>query len=1114
MKSISADYSQLIKNLEQFIKKYHLNQIIRGTLFASALIVAFFLLINFIENQWFLSQAGRKIMWYSFLATSLGSIVYWIALPVSRYFKIGDSLSHEQAASIIGSHFSSVEDRLLNILQLQKEASHQPENELLLASIQQKSFEIKPVSFPKAIDLGKNRKYLKFSLPPALVLLGLLLMSPGLIKEPTTRLIQNSKDFEREAPFRFVLQNTELKIEQYQDFDIQLQIEGDVLPSEVFVHLDGVSYRMKDQGKGAFTHRVSNVQKNKAFYFTASWVQSADYQLVVIEKPVLSSFEVELDYPAYTGRKDELIKNTGDLIVPVGTRLRWIFDVVNTDQLDLLFVKNAEWLKPERHGEQSYILEKRVTETDQYRVYLKNKHSARPDSMQYSLNIIPDQYPNIQLERFVDSTQTDWIYFAGAAGDDYGVSKLQFRYRVKSSTGEEGPLHSKMISYQGKESISFEYAWNIDELGLRPGDEIVYYFEVFDNDGIAGPKSSRSNVMSTYLPSLEELEEKMEENDEAVKKELDDKLKEARRLQDDIKRARERLLEQKQLEWQNKEDLERFMDKQEEMRKDLEKAKEQLQENIENLEKQEKSSEDIREKQEKLEEMFEELVDEESQELMDKIQELMEQLDRDQALDLMEQMEMSQHQMEQNMDRLLELYKQLELELEVQQQIDKLNELAEKQEELAEETEEQKKENDELKKEQEDIKNEFEKVQEKQEGIEKKNQELDKPKSMEDQKENMDDIEKDMDSAQDQLQQGKNGGASKKQKSAAQKMRQMAQSMEQEMEEDEQEQLAEDLKALRQLLENLVGLSFDQEDLVALLSKARINTPHYISLVQDQHKLKRDFALIEDSLRALAKRQFQIETFVLEKLTEINDEMDGSMERLEERQKSQASDHQRRTMTSVNDLALMLSEAMNRMQQQMAAMMKGNQMCNNPGGGKQGKSGAAGNVPMDKITEGQKNLNSEMEKMAKARQQGKSPGSKEFAQAAARQAALRKALENLQKENSQQGKASGLLQELIDQMDKTEVDLVNKRLTNEMLKRQQEIMTRLLEAERADKQREWDNKRKSESAVQQDRTLPPSLESYLRERKAALDVFKPVSPQLNPYYKFLVEAYYRQLKSQ
>lgn len=447
--------------------------------------------------------------------------------------------------------------------------------------------------------------------------------------------------------------------------------------------------------------------------------------------------------------------------------------------------------------------------------------------------------------------------------------------------------------------------------------------------------------------------------------------------------------------------------------------------------------------------------------------------------------------------------------------MEKLEELAEEQEQLSEETEKGETPQEELEQKQEDINEKFDEIQEKQKELEEKNKELERPKEMGDQEEQMEDIDKELDKSKKELGEQQNQKASKSQKKAAQKMKEMAESMQSAMQSGEMEQMQEDMAALRQLLENLVTLSFDQEALIEDLNKSRINTPRYVELVQQQFKLKDDFRLVEDSLQALSKRVFQIESFVTEKVTEIKTNMKESLDQLEERKKSQATSNQQYTMKNVNDLALMLNEVMAQMQQQMSNMMSGSQMCDKPGG----QGGKSGKVPMDKITKSQGELNKQMEQMKKSMKEGGQQGegsSKQFAEMAKRQAAMRKALRELQKEKQQKGNGGSggqELQEIIDQMNKVETDLVNKRLTNEMLKRQQEILTRLLEAEKAEREREYDNKRKAERASLQERKMPPSLEEYIKKREAEIEMYKTVSPSLKPYYKFLVEEYFKSLKN-
>lgn len=488
--------------------------------------------------------------------------------------------------------------------------------------------------------------------------------------------------------------------------------------------------------------------------------------------------------------------------------------------------------------------------------------------------------------------------------------------------------------------------------------------------------------------------------------------------------------------------------------------------------------------------------------------------------------------MEMEMDRLLELFKNLEVEKEMKDIMEKLEELAEKQEELAKETEEEKKPMDELKKEQEELNKEMEKLEEKMKETEKKNEELERPKDLgEENEEQMDDIQEDMEESKDKMDKQDSKGSSGSQKQAAKKMKKMAGSMGAAMESGQKEQAEEDIKALRQLLENLVNLSFDQEDLNDNLKYTEVYTPRYTKITAQQFKLKDDFGLIQDSLVALAKRNDKIESYVTEKVTEVKADMADALNSLECENCSQGSQrkrgldeamvHQRRVMKNVNDLALMLSESMEQMQQQMSGMMSGSQMCNKPGSG----AGKPGNVPTDKITEGQKELNAEMKKMAEKQGKGKDGkkgkdgqggnSAKDFAKAAARQAALRRALEETAKERGEQGKgASEELQELIESMDKVETDLVNKRLDNQLLMRQQDILTRLLEADKADKQRDKDEKRKADRGQDVKKELPAALKAYLKEREAETEMYNKVSPALRPFYKQLVDEYYKALKGQ
>jgi hypothetical protein len=1119
--SYQDNYQLLIEKLDQFIRKFYTNQIIRGSLYSLALLLVLFLGLNFLEYHFYFKPAIREALFFSFVGISAVALLIWVAIPLLHYFRLGKIITHEQAARIIGDHFTDVKDKLLNVLQLKNQADSTVSRELILASINQKSEEIRPVPFQSAIDLSQNKKYLKYTLPPLLLLIILLFAAPSLITDSTNRLLKYNREFEKPAPFRFIVDQEALQVVQYGEFPLRINVEGEALPNEVFINVDNIQYRLTKEDNSTFSYRFSNVAKDTDFRLFSSGIESQEYTLSVLKKPNITGFEVKLDYPAYTGRSDEELKSIGDLTLPAGTNIDWIFNAENTDNIAIRFANASDLQEVKRFSDNLFTYKKKALKDEIYRLFISNEALPNADSVTYSITVIPDLYPVIKAEKFQDSINAKLLFFVGEASDDYGLLSLSFNYRIKRD-GREGDLKTLKIQKQEGKNIQYDHIWDLNELDLKPGDEVTYYFEVFDNDGVNGSKSSRTTLMVYSMPTVEEFEKMQEENSEQIKDKLFKAMQESKKIQEEMKKLRDKVLQQKDLDWQTRKELEKLLDRQKELQKEMDDARKAFEENRKNQEEFAQPDEQMQEKQEQLENLMEETMDDEMKELMQKIEELLQELQKDQALEMMEEMQSDQEQKEKDLDRLLELYKQLELEYEMQQTIDKLEKLGEEQQKLGEETEktdqenqgksnqEQKQQQEELQQGQEDINKKFDDIEKKMEELEKKNDQLKNKKNFDDQQQERDDIQEDLNDSKQNLQQNQNQKASRKQKSAAKKMKEMAGSMSAQMQAQDMEQMEMDIKALRQLLENIVTLSFDQEGLMNQFQPVEINTPRYVELTQEQKKIQDDFKVVEDSLYALAKRVIQMESFITDKVGEIKDNMRKSLDNLEERQKPQAAEQQQRGMKNLNDLALMLSEVMQQMQMQMSGMMPGSQMCSNPGG----SGGGKGKEPSDKISEGQKELNEGMKKMQQGMQPGgNSPSSKEFAQMAARQAALRKALAEKQKELQGKGQGSKELEEIIEQMNKIETELVNKRLNNEMLKRQQDILTRLLEHEKAERQREYDNKRKSESAAEKERKMPPSLEEYIKKREAEVEMYNTVNPSLKPYYKNLVEEYYKSLKS-
>jgi hypothetical protein len=1102
------NYSLLIEKLDGFIRKFYINQLLRGALYTVGAVLGLFILLNILEYYMYFNTGVRTAMFWGFMAISATALYQWVALPLMHYFRLGQVISHEKAAQIIGSHFTNVQDKLLNILQLKQQSGNAIYADLINASIDQKSNEIKLVPFQAAIDLGKNRKYLRYALPPIMLFLFLLLGAPNILREGTMRLWNSGKKFEKPAPFKFVINPDSLRTVQFADYILKVKVEGQALPNEMFINLGNVQYRLTKDAANEFSYKFVNVQKDVPFNLFAGGLESDEYTLGVLRKPSILSFDVKLNFPDYIGRKNEDMNNVGDLVIPQGTTIGWVFNAQNTDNLKLRF-SNDGANDAKRFDNDLFSYNRRALKDETYKIFISNNLLPNADSVAYTITVIPDLHPQISVEEFKDSINTRLAFFAGEATDDYGLLNLTFNYQIKKVKGGQMPMNTVKIEKQAGKQVNYQYTWDLRNLDLQPGDEVTYYFEIFDNDGVNGSKSARTNLMQYKMPTLDEFRKQQAENSEEIKKDLEKSLKESLKIQEELKKLRDKVLQKKELDWQSRKEMEKLLERQKQLQQQIQQAKNNFEQNNKQQQDFKQQNEELTQKQEELEKMFEETISEETKKLMEDIQKLLEEMNKDQMLEKMEKMELSSEELSKELDRMKELYKQLEVEQLQQQQIDQLEQMAKEQEELAKETEESKKSDEELKKEQDELNKKMDDLQKKAEELKEKNEDLKRPQKIEDQKQEMQDTKQDMKDAKQDLNDSKKKSASKKQKSAANKMKNMANKMKQNKQSGEQEQMEEDIKMLRQLLENLVGLSFAQEQNMKEVGTSTINTPHYVELAQQQYKLKDDFKVVEDSLQALASRNFKIEGIITSKVTEIKGSIKNSLEELEERRVPTANENQQRTMKGLNDLALMLSEIMEQMQQEMASGMPGNQSCKKPGK-KSGEGEGKGREPKDKISKGQQGLNDQMKDLKKRMegQKGGAPGmSKEFAQMAAKQAALRNALREMQKQKQEQGKGNKQLDEIMSEMDKVETDLVNKRLTNEMMKRQEEILTRLLEEERAEREREQDEKRQAETAKQQPAKMPPALEEYLKKRQAEIEQFRTVSPALKPYYKQLVEEY-------
>ncbi len=1185
---MASEQNILIYKLDEFIRKYYKNQLIKGLLYTSGLLVAAFLFLVVAEYFAEFGTTTRTILFYSFLATSGFVLFKYIAIPVLKLNKLGEVISYDEAANIVGTHFNNINDKLLNTLQLQRNSGSILSPDLLTASINQKMEELKPIPFTSAIDIGENKKYLKYALPPIALMLLVLVIKPSIIKDGTERIVFHQTYFEKAAPFQFAINNKSLEAIQQQDYVLELKLNGNEIPNEVFINVDGVDHKMKKVDNVNYNYTFKNVQKNLDFVFNAAGFNSKSYELSVLPKPMLMKFDIQLTYPTYLNKKNETVSNIGDMQLPQGTKMQWVFHTKNTDNIFLNFADTLVDIS--RSSEDEFAFSKRMMQSTSYSIKTMNHFlKQNPDSVNYTINVIPDQVPLIDVSEKTDSLNPKNIYFSGTIKDDYGFNRLAFKYvhYTQDSTGKSIVKNGEQIMGVNKTQITQPYYYFLDasRFNVLPGDKIEYYFEVWDNDGVMGSKSAKTQTMLFKAPTIDELNQATDKNNSEIKKDLDDGIKKAKDLQKDINDLGKKLTEKKQMGYEEKKKLEDILKKQNELKNKIEETKQENQLNNQQQQENQQLDESLLEKQKQLEQLFENIMTPEMKKLFDELNKMLDKLDKNQVQQKLEELKLSNKDMEKELDRTLEAFKQMEVEQKLQQAIDKLDELKDKQDALKKETEgnkdnqekkadkpksdenksdnkdsksdnkdktesKDKKEasNKELEKKQDDLNKQFEDLKKELKEMQEKNAALEQPNELPKTEEKQNEISKEMEKSSEQLNQNNKKNASKSQKEASDKMQEMKDQMQKAMDSMEKEEQEEDMQSIRQILENLLNLSFAQEDLMGQLSKIRADNPQYLKITQTQKKLQDDSKIIEDSLLALSKRNPKISADVNREISAINMNMSKAVYELAERMQSNAQMRMQYSMTSINNLALMLNESLEQMQKEAKEGKPGSGSCKKPGKGKKPSSSSGNKPSMQSMKQMQQQLNKQLEELKKQLEQGQKPGgqkpgskpgekpggqkpggksgmgqqggqngtmpgtqgqgmSEQLAKMAAQQEALRRQMQQMMDKIKKEG-GSNPGGNITDMMEQTEKDIVNRQITQETMKRQQDIITKLLESEKAEREREQDEKRKSNEAKSELLSNPSQFLEYKRLKEKELELLNTVPPSLTPYYKQKVNEYF------
>jgi len=1103
-----SKFNLLLHKLDKFIKRYYKNLIIRGVIYFAAITGIVFLLWILLEYYGYFSTAVRGILFYTFICANIYLLIKYILNPLLKLFKIGKVLDNEEAARLVGRHFRGiVDDKIVNVIQLHKFLEKDGKNvDLLIAGINQKSEKLINVQFENVIRYNENLKYLFWAVVPAFIITFLVIFSPFVVYEPAKRIVQYRTPFERAAPFSVYITNENLTAFQNDDFKLKMEIEGNVLPQKVMINYDNVEYLTNPEKAGKFNYVFRNIQKKKQFIITAGGFQFGPYELDVVPKPVINNFVIVVSSPDYTGIEDKTYRNYGDISVAAGSEINMRFNTRFADSVIIVTDNVKKYMGEKEPG--IFEFSKVINESIAYKVSTGNEYTDRGDSLKYSVNAIPDRYPEIAVSQYEDSVLIAHRFFSGQIRDDYGFEQLKFKYRViDGMENQKTKFKTDNIDIdENATNQTFMYHFDLNLADVLPGNVVEYYFAVWDNDAINGPKKTSSRKFSYQVPGYDEIAESAIKEYEEIGEDIGTNITEVSRTRDDIDDLRKKLLERDDIGWEEKEAFRELAERYEKMKERMDELSEKKKESEFKYEQLREKSESIKKKQEEIQRIFDEAVSDELKELFEKIAEELEKLGRDEMYEYLEKMDFEFSHFHDQLDRVLELFKMLEFENILQESIERAERLKEEQQELMEDVDQKAELDESLFEEQKDIKESFDGLSELLEKLEEKNRQLKRPQNIPDTRDVQHNIDYDLRRALEEMLNRDHENTLKHQNSTVEGMDQLSQMLQNFQSTLFQQELAEDARLLRQLLQNLLKTSFNQEDLMKEVRSVNINDPRYVEMIQDQRKIFDDLRVIEDSLTALSKRQVQIESYINREIAGINMNIEKAIKDMINRRRHAAASRQQFVMTHVNNLALMLNESLQNMQMQLAMQEGFGQPMDNGQGMQQS---------MQDIIDMQEAVNEMLQEMREGHQPV--PGetgeettlSEQLARMSMQQEDVRNKLRELTEElRKELDFSTRELEQIQRDMERTELDIVTRNITRQTILRQERILTRLLEHDRALMKRDFEDERVGEIPEFYELSNPEDIFEYNRLKEKQIEMLKMQQMEFNRFYNNLIETYF------
>lgn len=1103
---------------------YATEAITNGFLFGTVILSCLSVLM-LLELLFHFDATGRTIFVVLSAVAFVACATWFVLRPILRlvgFLKVEDDFA---IAKRVGDYFPTIRDGLTNFLQLRQEATNGASlysMDLLEASFSDFADLVKPIDFNHSVDESAIAAMRKWFAGSAIGMLMLFILFPASTPAAFFRLAHFNTEFAAPPKYTFDVSpgNTEVVKGEKVAIKVRLSTADELVFRPKVLDL---FYRVQGQDRfdqmslgrdsaGTYQGTLQDVKSSTEYFVRASDVESSKYLLKVLNRPIIRSLRVRLDFPAYSKLpvriQDEF---AGDVTALAGTRVS-LSGTASKDLDDASVVFGKDSLTRLAVTDNGFFGSFLLRNDGSYYIGITDHDTLTNfDPVRYNMRVIPDEWPTVAIiapGKDIDIAGDQSVQLLMHAEDDFGFTRLRLGYRLVHSRYEGAQQDYTYLPVQfpaGQQTeVEVPYRWDLSTQNLVPEDVVEYFAEVFDNDAFKGPKSAKSKTYLLRLPSLQEVFSDVNKSHEQSLDEIKQAMDDAKELKEAVESINTDIKKNKDIDWQQQKKMENMAKKYQAIQKKLQDVEKQLDAMVQKMDQQKVLSNETLEKYTELQQLLQELNSSELQQALKQMQQAMQNVSKEQLQLAMQHVTFSEEQLRQGIERTLELLKRIQIEQNVDEVKKRAAELEQLQKELQDEVS---KSSNGAQKQQESAA--------KQESLAQKEQEMEKAsaelaKRMEEfytempldklnamnhqlQQEN---VGQQMKNAAQQLRQGSSSQAQQNQQRIQQNLHDFSEQMDALQQEMLQQQAQHVMNEMRKATSNLLTLSQREETLKQQSNNAAPNSSQLRENAEAQFQVMQDLNNVTNGLNELSKRSFAVTPAMGKAIGEAAANMQNAMRELDVRNGQSASQDQDAAMGALNEGAVQIQNALQKMMQ----------------GGQEGMGSLLQQLQMLAGNQMALNLKSEQLGQDMTMQQAA-----EAARLAQEQDAIRKSIDQLNKEaneSQEQQRLLGDLDKISEEMKEVVTNLEQNNVGPETIRKQQRILSRLLDASKSMHERDYEKKRTSKAGTEIVRKSPQELnsEDLNATNKLREDLLKALQQGYSKDYQELIRKYFDELQ--